>query len=124
VLAQRAGTGRSGTFRLRVAPSVWLQRGRPVLPEYLGALATHFGLGVRTTDFAGDLGAARAAINGWAAEVAGRGVLGDLGRAGVSGDLRLVLLGVAAFDAAWQRPFEPGRTVQGNFSSQGAGLLQ
>lgn len=122
-VAARTGTGRAGTFRLRTAAAVWLQRGRRVRPEFLDAAATHFGVGAQTVDFAGDLRGARSTINRWLERAVGDR-LEDLGRtSGPDGEVRLALTGATGLDAAWQTPFDPTRTTRGNFVSQGAGLF-
>lgn len=119
-LAGRGGAGRAGAFRLRLASAVWVQEGRALAPEYVAALATHFGVEPRRVDFAGDLAGARAAINRWTRDATGP--IDDLVRTGgVTGGAGVVVTSAAAFDAAWRTAFPPGATVPGRFGVPGAG---
>ncbi|MBX3469236.1 MAG: hypothetical protein KF878_20370 [Planctomycetes bacterium] len=120
-LAGRGGAGRAGGFRLRLASAVWVQEGRALAPDYVAALATHFGVEPRRVDFAGDLAGARATINRWSRDATGP--IDDLVRTGggVTGGAGVVVTSAAAFDAAWRTAFPPGATAPGRFGVPGAG---
>lgn len=122
-LTSRAGQGRSGSFKLRSAHAVWVRRDAPPPAPYLDALATHFGAGARLLDLAGDAAGARVKISEWVAGALGE-ELGDLIRVGeLGGDAHLVVVSAAAWNAAWQTPFEVKQTTQGRFGSEGSGTL-
>jgi serpin B len=54
---------------LELANAVWGQEGLAIGEDFLATLATEYGSGVDTVDFAGDPEGARAAINGWVSDV-------------------------------------------------------
>ena len=54
---------------LEPANAVWGQQGLELGQEFLDTLATQYGAGVDTVDFAGDPEGAKAAINGWVSDV-------------------------------------------------------
>jgi serpin B len=101
---------------LSVANALWGQAGLPWRPEFRAALADRSGAGFREADFAADPDAERERINRWAEE-ATRGRVKELLRDGaVTGSHRLVLANAVYFKGAWQKPFDPNRTVLDGFT--------
>jgi serpin B len=112
-LAQR-GKGVEGDdgagFQLRIANSLWGQKGYEFLSTFLDLLAEHYGAGLRTLDFEQAPEEARVTINKWVSEQT-EGRIEDLIRPGLIIPLtRLVLANAIYFNAAWSYPFEESRT--------------
>jgi serpin B len=95
----------SRTLTVDAANSLWAQRGVVLLESFVEAMGTDFGAGVRLTDFAGDPEAARAAINGWVAELT-KGLIPELCPPGtVTAETLLTLVNAVYFAANWQAEF-------------------
>jgi serpin B len=112
---------RSGTFRdqggedqqvtLRIANAPFAQRDYPWNDDYLTALASRFGAGVRLVDYATATEAARKAINGWVDEQTEQRIP-ELLEPGVLDSLtRLVLVNAIYLKAAWGTPFPEASTA-------------
>lgn len=121
VLEERSGRvrradGSKATIQLRVANSLWAQRGVAWQPRFLDSLARSYGTGLRVVDYRTDANGARVRINAWTSDqTAGRiphvlpeGVLDDL--------TRLVLVNALYLKAPWEHPFEKDRTAAGPFT--------
>lgn len=107
--------GETGEILLNVASSLAGQAGMTWEQPFLDALATSYGAGLWTVDFAGDTEAARRAINAWVAdETADRipELLKEL-----SPDVVLALLNALHFKAPWATQFEEGLTADGAFTT-------
>jgi serpin B len=117
--------------RLDLADGLWIQSGFPVAPPFVDALASYFGSGVWTVDFAHDARRAAAALNRWASrhtdgrvhQLFGPGELDDL--------TRLVLANAVDLSALWENPFSrheglapfhlpSGRFISADFMSRGS----
>lgn len=121
----QALTGLSGTvtvngedqqLTLRIANAPFAQRGFPLRPTYLDALAADFGAGLRLVDFTGDKAGSLRAINGWVSDqTEGRikALLADLPPLTM-----LVLVNAVYLKAPWQTQFEPGVTSSRSFTRQ------
>ncbi len=104
-----------GGYELRVANSLWGQKGAPIREPFLETVREHYGAGFDEVDFAGNSAAARAAINRWVAERT-RDRIQDLFPSGTITDLtRLVLANAIYFKGQWATRFEPDRTADGPF---------
>lgn len=66
--AQRQPDEEDRAVAVDVANSLWIQAGLPVQSTYLDQLATGFGAGVYTTDYAADAEQSRNDINAWVSE--------------------------------------------------------
>lgn len=104
-------------FRLRVVNAIWGQRGFPFREDYLELLATHYGAGLRTVDFADDPEAARTAINTWVANQTEDRIQDLLGKDAVGPRTRLVLTNAIYFNASWKTPFDESNTTEQEFTS-------
>lgn len=105
---QRVESGR--TFRLRVANSLWGQRGTSFLPTFLDTLAERYGAGMNLVDFVRDTEAARVAINGWVAQRTEQRIPELLARGVLNADTRLVLTNAVYFNASWLHRFDAANT--------------
>jgi serpin B len=102
-----------------VASSLWGQKGEPVLPEFLDAVAHHYGGGMNLVDFRSHIEAARHTINEWVEaktrekirEVIGRGTLGP--------DPRLIVVNAVYFKGTWVLPFRKSSTREEPFFADG-----
>jgi serpin B len=93
---------------LEVANAVWGQEGLTFGAGFLDTLATQYGAGVRTVDFAEDPTGARDAINGWVAGVTRDRIpdlLDDVDPATV-----VALVNAIYLKASWQVPFDEAAT--------------
>ncbi len=118
-LAKR-GQGAAGKdgegFRLNVVNATWGQRGYHFLAQYLDALATNYGAGMRLLDFASAPEPSRVTINDWVEDQT-EGRIKDLIPQGLIGEwTRLVLTNAIYFNAAWLHPFEEDLTHDGEFT--------
>jgi serpin B len=102
-------------FRLRVANSMWGQKGFPFQQAFLDRLATSYGAGVNLVDFADSI-AASGAINGWVEEKTENRIKDLVSPGALGGDTRFVLVNAVYFNAAWQSKFEKTATHDGTFT--------
>jgi serpin B len=105
---------RTGTLKL--ADTVWTQRGMRVEPAFAHSLRTSFDAALRTADFAGDPDGSRQHVN---ATVAGQtgGLIPQLFPAGsLDGSTRMVLTNAVYLAASWARAFQPKDTAPGPFT--------
>jgi serpin B len=120
-LAARSGAfkddgGKDQQVTLRIANAPFAQKDYAWNQEYLGALASRFGAGVRLVDYVTATEDARRAINGWVddrtehriPELLQQGVLDDL--------TRLVLVNAIYLKAAWVSPFNEALTAPAPFT--------
>lgn len=104
-------------FTLHAVNAWWAQRGYPILPDYLDALARSYDAGGLLVDFEADPEAARKTINAWVedqteeriVELVPRGVIDDL--------TRLVLTNAVYFKANWLHEFDQEQTADGPFTT-------
>jgi serpin B len=121
VLATRSGTfkddaGKDSSITLRIANTTFAQRDEAWKPDYLDALATRFGAGVRLVDYRTAAEDARRAINAWVDERTEHRIPELLEAGSIDALVRLVLVNAIYLKAAWQYPFEPTATVTGPFT--------
>ncbi len=117
---------REGTFpvpdadpvelELRFANAVWPQNGFPFEDEYLDLLATRYGAGVYTVDYAQDAAGARDAINGWVSDQTRERIPELIPEGVVDALTRLVLTNALYLKAPWLHPFQEGGTSPGPFT--------
>ena len=118
--------GRSGTFRdqtgkdssvtLRIANAPFAQKDYAWNPDYLTALGSRFGAGVRLVDYRTNSEAARQAINGWVKDRTEGRIPELLDRASIDDMVRLVLVNAIYLKAAWLTPFVEASTADGSFT--------
>jgi serpin B len=102
-------------FRLKVANSIWLQDGFPVLPTYLDTLAENYGAGMFVEDYTANPEGARQQINGWVSDRT-EGQIPELFPEGsIDALTRLVLANAVFFHGDWKTPFEHDATTNATF---------
>ena len=114
-LASRSGTfkdeaGKDQQVTLRIANAPFAQKDYAWNPDYLSALASRFGAGVRLVDYATATEAARKAINGWVDEQTEHRIPELLEPGVLDGLTRLVLVNAIYLKAAWQTAFPEAST--------------
>lgn len=104
---------------LETANGVWSQKGMSLKADYLDVLASHYGTGVRPTDFKASPEEARTAINDWA-EKKTKGNIEDLMPEGsVSPQTRMVLTAAIYFRGRWGSTFDEKKTAEADFQNLG-----
>ncbi|HEY6745841.1 MAG TPA: serpin family protein [Mycobacteriales bacterium] len=112
----RRGDGSKATIELRVANSLWGQRGVTWQPPFLDALARLYGTGLRVVDYQADADGARVRINAWTSDQTA-GKIPHLLPEGMLDELtRLVLVNALYLKAPWEHPFEKENTAAGPFT--------
>jgi len=103
-------------FKLRIANSIWGQKGYPFVQLFLDTLAENYGAGLRLLDYGADPEACRLVINDWVEDKT-EGKIEDLIPPGSITELtRLVLTNAIYFKAAWNEPFKEENTAPGEFT--------
>ncbi len=109
-LASRNATWNDGEgpkeLTLRLANAPFGQRGWSIEPAYLDALASAFGAGLRSVDFASDPEAARRTINAWVNDRTGRRIPQLLTPPDVPSTTRLMLVNAIYLKAQWSTWFQ------------------
>ncbi len=112
----RRADGSKATVQLRVANSLWGQRGVAWQTQFLDGLARSYGTGLRVVDYGTDANGARVRINAWTSDQTA-GKIPDLLPEGVLDELtRLVLVNALYLKAPWEHPFEKDGTAAGPFT--------
>ncbi|HEX6474270.1 MAG TPA: serpin family protein [Candidatus Limnocylindria bacterium] len=109
---------------LRIANAAFAQRGLAFKPAYLEALASRFGAGIQTVDYAGAAARAADAINAWvSAQTEGR--ITDLVDEGtIDPNTILTLVNAIYMKAPWLLPFDPAQTSDGAFTPSDGPTVQ
>ena len=116
LLGGLAATERDGRNTLRVANTVWTQRGMPVRQAFTDTLRGTFGARPRTADFAADWQGARQQVNRTVAGQTDGMIRQLLPPASVDGNTRLVLTNAVYLSASWARAFDRKDTAPGRFT--------
>jgi serpin B len=104
-------------FRLDVVNAIWGLAEYPYRNSYLDTLATHYGAGLRTVDFATRPERVRARINDWV-EARTNGKIEDLlPKDVITTATRLVLTNAVYFRANWEHTFSENLTGDGEFTA-------
>jgi serpin B len=106
-LAAAPAGGDAGAFQLSIANAIWTQTGFAVQQPFLDALATGYGAGVYTQDFAGNPEGARATINQWVANQTQQEIPTLFPAGSIDTLTRLVLADAVYFHGDWLTPFAP-----------------
>jgi serpin B len=102
-------------YRLNIVNAIWGQKDYQFLSTFLDLLAENYGTGLRILDFAKEPEESRITINNWVSDQT-EGRIKDLIPEGlIHIYTRLVLTNAIYFNAAWQNPFEDGKTSNGPF---------
>lgn len=103
-------------FTIRVANSLWGQRGYPFLEEFLVLLAEQYDAGMHLVDFVGAAETARHTINDWVEEETEGRIVDLIPEGAITGLTRLVLVNAIWFKANWSEQFSPDDTEDGPFT--------
>jgi serpin B len=103
-------------FRLKIANSVWGQKGYPFDQAYLDVLAKNYGAGLQLTDFQKSPEPSRAAINAWVKAKTENKIIDLLPQGSITDLTRLVLANAVYFNAAWDFPFSKESTHDRDFT--------
>jgi len=115
LVRQLNALGTSGKFQLSVANGLWLQKGYPFIPEYVGSVSKNYDAAVEELNFA-ESEPARRIINDWV-EKKTKDRIKDLIPPGVLTELtRLVLTNAIYFKGDWVEPFKEALTKDQPFS--------
>ena len=120
-LASRDGSytddeGKAHELALRIANASFAQRGWPIEPEYLDAVASAFGAGLKLVDYISDPEAARKTINAWVSQKTAGRIPELLLPPNVSDLTRLYLVNAVYLKANWAVPFEESGTEPSSFT--------
>ncbi len=122
-LASRSGRfdvygqeGSGGDVLLKLANAPFAQTGMPLEQDYLDALASRYGAGVRLVDYSADPEAARKTINGWVKKQTAGRIPDLLAEPDVTALTRLVLVNAMYLKAPWLNPFDAADTKPGRFT--------
>jgi serpin B len=113
-----------GEIQLKVANSLWPQKGHPFLEAYLDLVKRYYGVTVTPLDFQGAAEEARQIINKWVEEKTADKIR-ELIQSGILGPLtRLVLANAIYFKGNWANPFDGKRTGSQPFYLQQGETVQ
>ena len=120
-LASRSGTfedlgGNALPVALRIANAPFAQRGMPLEPAYLEALAARYGAGLRLVDYVADTEGARQLINGWVSDQTEQRIPELLVPGVLTPESRLTLVNAIYLKAPWLEPFAVEATAPGTFT--------
>jgi serpin B len=110
-----SATAASPGAEFQSADSLWIQRGLPVVPQFLAAQARYFHAGVWQADFVRRLAGTERAMNQWASQHTGGAIRKIFSPGDLDQTTRLVVANAAHFTAAWQHPFSPANSTQSAF---------
>ena len=111
-------------FRLKVANSIWGQKGTAFDAPFLDTLAVNYGAGLNVVDFVNNREASRLAINGWVEDKTENRIK-DLVPPDAINDLtRLVLVNAVYFNAAWASKFAENGTEPAPFTKLDGSVAQ
>ncbi len=91
---------------LKVANALWAEQTLKLQPDYLAAVDTHMGAGLRPVDFAKKSDASRKAINGWVEDRTNDRIKDLLQPGDVSAGTKSVLVNTVYWKGDWAVPFE------------------
>ena len=94
--------------------SLWLQKGAPILPEFLDKAKKRFDADAQLLDFAGNVDEATQKINAWVAEKTENRIPMLYDR--LDSDSRLVAVSAVAFEDCWKTTFDKEETFAGEFT--------
>jgi serpin B len=120
---RKNATGEKAKVTVDSACAVWAQQGIRWSEAYLDLLATTYGAGVRLSDFAGDAGAARKAINAFVADRTRDKITDLMTPDAITAMTRLVLVNALYLKAPWWEAFpdafeQPFHALTGEVTAQ------
>jgi len=111
-------------FRLKVANSIWGQKGTAFDAPFLDTLAVNYGAGLNVVDFINAREDARLAINGWVEDKTENRIKDLVPEDALNEDTRLVLVNAVYFNAAWATKFYETGTEPAPFTKLDGSVAQ
>jgi serpin B len=109
--------------RLDAANSLWAQRGFAIEPNFLETLATYYGAGLNTVDFASAPESARQEINAWVSKRTNEKIPELLAKGVITPLTALVLANALYLRATWEFPFSLKSTKPDIFTTDSGKTL-
>ena len=103
---KNSGFEDSERIRLNIANAIWGQAGYQFAPDFLDLLASSYGAGMRTVNFAEAPEGSRKAINDWVAESTEDRIRDLIPKKVITEQTRLVLANAIYFNASWLWTFD------------------
>ena len=113
----------AAAFRLKIANSIWVQDGFPVLPSYLDTLAVNYGAGMFSEDFETNAEGARKAINAWVSDGTEAQIPELFPKGSIDSSARLVLANAVFFHGDWKKPFPHNLTGNAVFHAPAGDVM-
>ncbi len=102
-------------IRLRVANSLWPQKGHPFLDDFLSVAKRYYGVVITPVDYENARESARKEINRWVEDKTENKITDLLQPSDLSALTRLVLVNAIYFKGKWASQFKAGNTKTGPF---------
>lgn len=115
--------GNASGDQLQFAQSLWVERGFPILPDFLHASENQFHAAPQPADFSANPESARDAINRWIADQTHGKITSLFAPGALTRSTRLALVSAVYFNGKWKSKFDPKSTSNAPFHS-GTGPLQ
>jgi serpin B len=103
-------------YTLDVVNSVWGQKGSPWSQAFLDTMATSYGTGIYTEDFASDPTTALTDINDWVSTQTSGKIDPLLAPSSIDSSTRIVLVNAVDLKMPWAKPFNAALTTTGPFT--------
>ncbi|MBX3187371.1 MAG: serpin family protein [Labilithrix sp.] len=103
-------------FRLRIANSIWGQKGTPFESAFLDTLAVSYGAGLNAVDFKTQPEPCRLAINAWVEDKTENRIKDLLPERSLDPDTRFVIVNAVYFNASWEKRFSKEGTRPSPFT--------
>ncbi|MEW6241104.1 MAG: serpin family protein [Chloroflexota bacterium] len=114
--AKLAEAETQGGIQLKVANSLWSQKGYRFLAEFVALIQTHYGVTITPVDYR-DAGNARQIVNAWVEEKTEKKITGLIPPGVFNALTRLTLVNAIYFKGNWADKFDPKMTRRGDFWS-------
>lgn len=111
-------------FRLRVANSLWGQKGYAFESSFLDTLAVSYGAGLNAVDFRQDPDGAAETIDAWVQQKTEDRIKNLIPKGSLDPDTRFVLVNAVYFNAAWQSKFQAASTAPAPFTKADGSVVQ
>jgi serpin B len=109
---------------LLLAQALWMDRGFPLLPDFVEALRAQYHAPPTPAEFSTNPEAARAAINRWTSEQTKDKIRELFAPGSLDRSTRLVLSSAIYFNGKWRSKFDPKETRNAPFHSQGGAEVE
>jgi serpin B len=107
---------KSRGYRLLMANALWLQKGEPLMKEFLDVTKDYYGAGISQLDFINETENSRKKINNWVEEKTEDKIKDLIPPNGVDPNTKLVLTNAIYFKGDWKTKFRWWRTRRMDFN--------